>query len=173
MLAVRNGDIDQLGALFDKFHSRLFNFFFMHTGHRQSSEDMVQDVFLRMLKYKHTYRGEGKFTTWMFSIAHNTKIDYYRKSKKAMNFSGDIDLLAESELNPEERVGEADNAALLKKALAGLSEDKREVLVLSRFHHMKYEEIASILNCKVGTVKARVFRALKELSGIYYKLTGE
>ena len=90
-----------------------------------------------------------------------------------MNFSGDIDLIAESELNPEERVGEADNAALLKKALAGLSEDKREVLVLSRFHHMKYEEIASILNCKVGTVKARVFRALKELSGIYYELTGE
>ena len=63
--------------------------------------------------------------------------------------------------------------AFLEEALQQLSQDKREVLVLSRFHDMRYEEIARLLQCEVGTVKVRVYRALKELRGKFCALRGE
>jgi len=173
MLSVKDGDIEKLGLLFDKHHKKLYNFFLNQTGSRQSSEDLVQDVFLRMLKYRHTYRGEGKFTTWMFSIAHNAKIDFYRKSNKQPDLHEEMDIMVSDDLNPEEEVRSKADILLLKRALAMLPENKREVLLLSRFQNLRYEEIAQIMDCKIGTVKARAFRALKELSNIYLELTGE
>jgi RNA polymerase sigma-70 factor (ECF subfamily) len=62
---------------------------------------------------------------------------------------------------------------LLKRALERLPADKREILVLSRFQGMKYEEISSVLNCEVGTVKVRVYRAMRALEQIYFTLAGE
>ena len=62
---------------------------------------------------------------------------------------------------------------LLRRALAGLPGEKREVLIMSRFQDLKYEEIASILKCEVGTVKVRVYRALRELADRFFALSGE
>ena len=66
-----------------------------------------------------------------------------------------------------------DEAEWIQRSLQKLSDDKREVLLLSRFQNMKYEEIARITGCAVGTIKARVHHALKELSVIYKDLSGE
>ena len=172
MLAVRDGDIDKLGLLFEQYHKQLYNFFLRQTGNRHSSEDLVQDVFFRMLKYRHTYRAEGKFTTWMFSIAHNTKIDHFRKKSRRDAEIEETDFLVDENPNPEETLEKQSEAALLQRALAGLSKEKREVLLLSRFQNMKYEEIEQVMGCKVGTIKARVHRALKELAKNYFELTG-
>ena len=79
MCAVRDGDVDKLGELFEKHHKHLYNFFFRQTGKGQESEDLTQDVFFRMLKYRHTYREDGDFKVWMFKIAYNARNDYYKK----------------------------------------------------------------------------------------------
>ena len=73
----------------------------------------------------------------------------------------------------EETVARKQDVAFLREALEKLPEDKREVLVLSRFHDMRYDEIARILKCEVGTVKVRVYRALKELREHFSELRGE
>lgn len=172
MLAVREGDLDKLGLLFEQHHNHLFNFFLRQTRNRQESEDLVQDVFFRILKYRHTYRAEGKFTTWMFSIAHNAKIDYYRKQKHQGAEVEPMDQIMDDGRNPEETVEQENDATFIQKALAKLSDDKREVLLLSRFQDMRYEDIAKVMGCKVGTIKARVHRALKDLAKSYYELTG-
>lgn len=172
MLSVRDGNIDNLGLLFEKYHRQVFNFFLKQTGSQQASEDLVQDVFYRMLKYKHTYRAEGKFTTWMFSIAHNAKIDYYRKRKRKGDALEDTDQLIDQDPGPGDRLEKLDESELIQQALSKLSSDKREVLVLSRFKNLKYEEIGEIMGCKVGTIKARVHRALKELAEHYHELAG-
>ena len=172
MLAVRGGDLDKLGLLFEQYHKHLYNFFLRQTRNPQESEDLVQDVFFRMLKYRHTYRAEGKFTTWMFSIAHNAKIDFYRKKKRRGDKVEEIETLVDVDRNPEEALEQESEASIIKKALAKLSDDKREVLLLSRFQDMRYEEIAKIMGCKVGTIKARVHRALKDLAQNYFELTG-
>jgi RNA polymerase sigma-70 factor (ECF subfamily) len=170
MLAVRDGDVEKLGTLFEKHNRHLYNFFLKQTGSPALSEDFVQDVFLRMLKYRHTYRAEGKFITWMFSIAHNVKTDHYRRKKPGAKSIDERTDLPSLDPDPLESLEDKDRTERLSKALALLPEEKREVLLLSRYQDLKYEEIARILGCKVGTVKARVHYALKELTERYEEL---
>ena len=162
MLAVRDGDLDKLGHLFERYHKRLYNYFLRDLEDPQSSEDIVQEVFLKMLRYRHTYRGEGQFKTWMYSIARNAKIDHFKKSNRYVSTDG-LDALAALNPNPEESYERSSRHGALHDALNRLSEDKRDVLILSRFQNLKYEEISKILDCPVGTIKARVFHAIRDL----------
>jgi RNA polymerase sigma-70 factor (ECF subfamily) len=173
MLAVRDGDLDKLGHLFEKYHKQLYNFFRRQTEDSQLCEDFVQEVFFRMLKYRHTYRGEAKFTTWMFSIAHNARIEHFRRAKHRKNFTDEIDRLVSSQPNPAELTERSGLHEILYKALDRLSDEKREVLVLSRFHNLKYEEISQIMGHPVGTIKARVFHAIKDLRMFFNEQTDE
>jgi RNA polymerase sigma-70 factor (ECF subfamily) len=75
-------------------------------------------------------------------------------------------------IQPTDTAQEAEETALLQRALMGMPEEKREVLVLSRFQDLKYEEIAQLMGCEVGTVKTRVHRALQELREIFFRLQG-
>lgn len=176
MAAVCAGDLDKLGNLFERHQKRLYNYFLRQTKDTQTSEDMVQDAFMKILKYRHTYRGEGKFTTWMFSIAHNAMVDFYRRTKRRSHTVSESDMpegyepISEA-LNPEEEVVRSNQHELLLEALDRLSDEKREALVLSRFHNMKYDEIARVMGCKTGTVKARIHFAIKDLTEIFTALT--
>jgi len=173
MIAVRDGDLDKLGHLFEKYHKQLFNFFRRQTEDVQLCEDFVQEVFLRMLKYRHTYRGEAKFTTWMFSIAHNARIEHFRKKGQRKNFTDEIDNLVSSQPNPAELTERSSLHEILYRALDRLSDEKREVLVMSRFHNLKYEEISRITGHPVGTIKARVFHAIRDLRMFFNEQTDE
>lgn len=173
MLAVRDGDVSKLGMLFDRYHGTLFDFFCRMLGNRTTAEDLVQDVFFRILKYRKTYRDESHFTTWMFHIARNTRIDYFKKHRGEVGFPEEgIDIPSRG-LFPSQQFERDQQSELLKKALLELSEDKRELLVLARYQEMKYEEIAQLLDVEVGVVKVRVHRAVKDLREIYLKLSGE
>src|SRR5215471_3566079 len=79
MKAVRNGEVAKLGLLFDRHHRALFDFFARMTGNRIVAEDLVQDVFFRILKYRATFREESRFKAWMFHIARNARIDHFKK----------------------------------------------------------------------------------------------
>lgn len=167
MLQVREGVGEMLAVLFDRYQSPLFNFYCRLTGDRATSEDLVQDVFFRILKYRQSYRPGTPFRTWIYQIARNARQDYHRKHPAALPF--------EPEMSPAvlsiDAAEAEQQAALLHKALLMLPEEKREVLLLSRFQELKYEEIARMLECEVGTVKVRIHRALRELRVIFEKLS--
>lgn len=167
MLAVKNGDLDRLGQLFERYHVRLYNLFLRQLGERQTSEDLVQEVFLRMLKYRHTYRGEGRFTTWMYTIARNVRADLLRRAARKNDFTHEIEELVSVAPDPAELSQRAGRYENLYRALGRLSDEKREVIELSRFQGLKYEEISEILGCPVGTIKARVFHAIRELRAYF------
>ena len=173
MLKVRDGEVGKLGILFERHHVALYNYFLRQTGKRDASEDLVQEVFLRMLKYRQGYRGESQFTTWMYRIARNAWVDYYKKAKRETSWDDEADEPMSEDSNPSEDLEESQQTAQLRAALAKLAPEKREVLVLSRYQEMKYEEIAELLGCAVGTVKARVHRAIKDLKDIYFELSQE
>src|SRR5687767_15977962 len=78
MQAVRDGEVGKLGVLFERHHVAVFDFLCRMTGDRTAAEDMVQDVFVRMLKYRASFRDDGRFDTWMFRIARNARADYFR-----------------------------------------------------------------------------------------------
>ena len=171
MTRVRDGDVRQLAHLFARHHARLFNFYLRLTGDRESSEDMTQEVFFRMLKYRHTFRGEGEFTTWMYHLARNVHLDSRRRTD---TLSGEeVDGIASTDPHAHDLIERQEGTALVRAALARLPAEKREVLILSRYEGMHYDAIAELLGCSVEAVKVRVHRALQDLRTIYFRLSGE
>jgi len=172
MEEVRDGKVERLAILFERHHVMLFNFFLRLSGNRSVSEDLVQDVFFRILKYRDTYQGESKFTVWMYQIARNVHVDHLRKQKPEVPLDEQFEEPATAETSAIERLTAGVDAALLKKALDRLSLRKREILVLSRFQEMKYREIADLLGCDIGSIKSTIHRAIRELGKIYLELQG-
>ena len=173
MLAVKDGDVAKLGILFERHHRALFDFFARMTGSRQASEDLVQDVFFRILKYRNTYRNESQFTTWMYHIARNTRFDQFKKRRpELIGTDQEVDVPSTG-ISAARQLENDQQTELLERALMKLSDERRELLVLARYREMKYEQIAELLAVDIGTVKVRVYRAMKELREIFLKLSGE
>jgi RNA polymerase sigma factor (sigma-70 family) len=172
MEAVRDGKVEKLAILFERHQTMLFNFFLRLTGHRAASEDLVQEVFIRILKYRAGYMGRSRFNVWMFQIARNAHVDYLRKNKATVGLDEQFHETPGSEPLPDERFELDEEAALVRRALDRLPTQKREILVLFRFQNLKLREIADLLGCQVGTVKVQVHRALKDLGRIYLELQG-
>lgn len=171
MIKVKDGDIEKLGLLFERYKKPLFGFFYGMNRDVALSEDLVQNVFFRILKYRYLFRGEGDFKTWMFHIARNVNHDHFRKTK--WKEKDNIDAWQErlsSDANRQTEFQHDEELELLSMALQRLPDDKREILLLSKFHEKKYREIGEILGCTEGTVKVKVFRALQELKEVYRKL---
>ena len=168
---VKNGDLDKMTMLFERHHRPLFGFFYHMTGKRDFSEDLMQTVFYRMLKYRHSFKGNGEFRNWMYYLAFNVLKDETKKNKRQF-FVRDL-----SEFEDKIEYGELSDHGIqkeqelmeLKNAMAGLSADERKILILSKFQRLQYQEIAGILGISEGAVKVRVHRAFIQLKNIYLK----
>ncbi|MBN1939949.1 MAG: RNA polymerase sigma factor [Candidatus Aminicenantes bacterium] len=164
MAEVKNGDLEKLAVLYEKYNRPLFAFFYKMTSDSQASEDLVHVVFCKVLSYRDRFReNEGTFAVWLFQIARNARIDHYHKEKHLRN-AADVDgLEVKSEADTAGDYERSEKARRMREALNVLTEAQRETLILSRFNGLGYEEIARIMNCRVGTIKARVFRAMETL----------
>jgi RNA polymerase sigma-70 factor (ECF subfamily) len=170
MMLVKDGDTQQLGILFERHHARLYQFCLRMTGSAALAEDLVQDVFTRMLRYSRTFRADSSFLPWAYRLARNATNDHFRKHRHEPPAPEEAPQQADESPGVQHRLEEAETSALLRRALLELPEDKREVLVLSRFHSLKYQEIAELLECSEGAVKVRVHRAVKQLRETYEAL---
>jgi RNA polymerase sigma factor (sigma-70 family) len=172
MQKIQAGDIEKLGLLFERYKRMLFGFFYRVIGNKEVSEDLVQNVFIRILRFKNQFRGEGKFTTWMYRIARNEIADHFKKEKK-LGYKEDVYDLAEK-IDGDPFAGQQslkeDQITLLNYALQKLSNENRELIVMNRYQGLKYKEISEMLDVSEGAVKVRTFRAMNELKKIYSKL---
>ena len=173
MAQVRDGDVGRLGVLFERHHGRLYNYCLRLTGDSETSRDLVQEVFFRMLKYRHTYRDDGSFLPWFYRLARNTCFDHFRGAGREVpaeveSFERPADGPA-----PSEEAERREEVRLLSRALGRLPVDKRELLVMARFGSLGYQEIAEVLGTTVGAVRVRVHRALKDLRQAYRTIERE
>jgi RNA polymerase sigma-70 factor (ECF subfamily) len=172
MLAVKEGKVDKLGLLYERHKKWVFNFFMQMNSNRDLSEDLVQNVFMRMLKYKNTYNEESKFVTWMFQIARNVSHDHFRKNEKYRT-TEDMDRvsykLGQTD-SIEQTIEHNESKRLLHTALQQLPTDKREVLVLSKLKELKYKEVGTIIGCSEDAARTKAHRALKDLKQIYINM---
>ena len=165
MRKLKEGDLDRAGDLFELYHRPLYNFFLKTTYHRDASLDMTQTVFYRMINYRQSYRSGYPFRSWIYQIARNVLSDYYQKEQpKAFVDIESIGEEAEGSTNSEE------NYRQLYRALARLEQEQRELLVMSKFQKMKYQEIATIMNTTVSNVKVKVHRAMQQLKQHYHQI---
>ena len=174
MLKVKNGDIDKMGLLYERYNRQLYRFLFNMTRQKELSEDMVQNIFLRMLKYPDGFMGFGEFKMWMYHIARNTVYDHFRKVKRTpahsdlTNYEDRID----GQQNADTQMEKEQELKMLETAMGNLSDENRELLILCRFQELKYHEIARLLNTTEGAVKVRVHRALNQLKSNYMRIDG-
>src|SRR5437016_11905293 len=115
MAQVREGEVEKLGVLFERHHQSLFGFFVRLTGRREFSEDLVQEVFFRMLKYRHTFQPENPFRSWMFQVARNAHFDALRKRQRETRSDGSesVEEMISPEPPPDERAGQQQEIGLL------------------------------------------------------------
>ena len=172
MLKVKNGDLDKLGLLFERHHRALFGFLFHMTEQRELSEDMVQNVFYRVLKYRHTFRGDGEFRTWMYHMARNVMNDHGRAIKRTVKHQdvSEMEDTISGGFAADESLQKKQDLAMLQNALSQLNEESREILILSKFQELKYNEIAQIMEITEGAVKVRVHRAISQLKNTFLQI---
>ncbi len=172
MLSVRDGDVQKLGGLFDKYSKWLYNYFQIQIKDRLRSEDLVQNVFYNILKYRHTYKDKADFKVWMYTIARNEKIKYF-KNNRFLGEDNDLAQTNEGARNPENDLKHKTDIDHLNMALEKISADNRELIILSKFNGLPYSQISEIMGCTVGAIKVRMFRAIKELKDQFVKIAGD
>lgn len=173
MLQVQKGQLECLAVLFESNKVRLFNFFRRMGNSPEVSEDLVQETFMRVLSYKSTYNGDAAFRTWLFGIARNVSVDHFRKYKNAMNSEEFDETTIDDESTLCDEFLEQQKHNLFNKALLNIPAELREILVLSRFQQLRYEEIAEMVNCNLNTLKSRMSLAIVKLKESYNRLNGE
>jgi RNA polymerase sigma factor (sigma-70 family) len=169
-----HGDLAGMSEIYDRRHRALFRFFFRLIGRQAAAEDLTHEVFLRMIRYRHTYQAGDLFEAWMYRIARNVFADHTKKHRlETPAAEGQMELVESGRPTPLESAMKQQDLALLHRALRELPDDKRELIVLSRFQGLSYEQIGQITGCETGTVKVRVFRAMKEMGQVFHDLRRE
>jgi RNA polymerase sigma factor (sigma-70 family) len=170
MEAVKNGDLQQASVLFDRYNKRIFNFLARMTMDREVAEDLTQNVFLRLIKYKHSYREGNRFQSWIYQVARNVFSDHYQAHKNKKSNFIDVEKMSDHMADREESAEMEEREKILHRSLAMLSDEQRELLVLTRFQQMKYEDVAVIMETTVANIKVKVHRAIAKLREHYFEL---
>jgi len=170
MEAMKKGDLQQASLLFERYHKRIFNFLARMTMDRTLAEDLTQNVFVRMIKYRNSYREGAKFQSWIYQIARNIFADHYQENKNRRHGFIDVQKIEGTMADSDEMQMMDEREELLHKCLARLEPDQRELLVLTRFQHMKYEEVATIMDTTVANIKVKVHRAIGKLREFYFEM---
>ncbi len=154
---------EDLSGLFDHLHISIFRYIFVRTGYnRERAEDMTQNVFLKAWEKREQYDcRRSSLRNWIYAIARNHVIDYYRSPKPQFESDGDYE-----ESVGEEETSHLDNSLLagtVMKELKTLDQDDREVITLRYINEMSIKDIAEIINKSNNATKVMIHRALKKL----------
>jgi RNA polymerase sigma factor (sigma-70 family) len=173
MLLVKEGHLSELTELFERYHVKLYNFFLRLTLEKATSEDLTQNLFYRVVKYRLSWQpANGSFRSWIYRMARNVHADFCKQSQKVPGRPGNredaVGDLEGGEVSDEGGYTE-EHYSRLDRALAGLQPNQREILILSRYQGLKYEEIARIKESSVPAIKVQVHRAIKHLRNLYFK----
>ncbi len=136
--------------------------FFRRMGDYTHAEDLTQETFVRLFKYRKRYQPKAKFTTFLYTLARRAWIDHRRRAGRREEayeaFASEMDVRLDTGTGSEREMHHR-----VRKALAGLSEEMRGCVIMSVYQGFKYEEIARIMDVPLGTVKTRVFNAMRKL----------
>jgi RNA polymerase sigma-70 factor (ECF subfamily) len=167
-------------ALIDAYNRPLYGFLYRLTGNRDDADDLLQEVFVRLVRTIDRYEHDGRFEAWVFRIALNLARDRIRRvrkspivpaSERGWNDDDDLerqplDQAADDQMTPDERAELTDEMDRLQGALAQLGEAEREVIMLRHFSAMSFGDIARLMGTPLGTALARSHRGLRRLREI-------
>jgi len=160
-LMVRYQQADRAAAtdLIELLSPPLYRFFAAQMGSRSDAEDMLQDVWLRIHRVRHTYRPNDPLLPWVYAIARRVRVDHFRKGHRIAMHETEVDVLPE----PPARPDNTNNLPTFDELVAPLSESQREVLTMLKVNGLSIQEIALATSSTTGAVKQKVHRAYERL----------
>src|SRR5499433_1045045 len=161
---IRRGDTAGAAELFERYAPALLRFTDRLLSDRASAEEVTQEVFVKLIARAHQYDGRAEVSSWLFAIAANACRDRRRRDRRAtvVPLEGVPEPVQKGD-GIESVLSDRERREAVRRALAALSEEQREALVLARYHGLPYAEIAEVLGISVGAVKTRIFRAVETL----------
>ena len=176
--AVLDGDVNAYEALVKEYEKNVYNLALRMTGNSEDAADMAQEAFIKAYNSLTAFRGDSKFSVWLYRIVSNVCLDFLRirSRKQTVSLSTENDDGEEVELDiadethsPEQLLDRSLTRDAVRRGLAALPPDHREILLLREIQGLSYEEIADVLGLEAGTVKSRIFRARKKLCSFLIK----
>jgi RNA polymerase sigma-70 factor (ECF subfamily) len=165
---VQKGDLAAFDMLFSRYQVKILNLISRYVRDSEEVQDVAQEAFIKAYRALPRFRGDSAFYTWLYRIAINTaKNHLVARSRRPpssdvdvedADYRDDADMLRESE-DPESALKRDQLKAVIDQAITELPDDLRSALTLREFDGLSYEQIAQILECPVGTVRSRIFRA--------------
>jgi RNA polymerase sigma-70 factor (ECF subfamily) len=179
MLRVRGDDAEAFEELMLRYQNRVVSLLGHITGRRDMAEDLAQDVFLRIYRARKRYVPGSKFSTWLFTIAHNVALNAQRtlSRRREVNLASnsaddsgpnslDAAAVAASGLMPTRQLDKLELRDVINMAVAALNERQREAVLLNKFEHLSYEEIAEVMELTPSAVKSLLTRARANLRDV-------
>ncbi|MEA4960515.1 RNA polymerase sigma factor [Lutispora sp.] len=169
----KKGNLDAFEELISAYEKKAYNIAYRMMGNEEDAKDMAQEAFIKIYKSIQNFREESSFSTWLYRIVTNVCLDELRKRKNnrqvplELNIETDkgsaiVELSAEKE-TPEDIYERVEKRQLIQNAISSLGDDYKTVIILRDIQGFGYEEIASMLNCSLGTIKSRINRARNQL----------
>ena len=156
----RGGDREAFGALVEQYRDNVYRLAYRMCGNAYDADEAAQEAFVAAWRALPNFRGDAKFSTWLYRLTTNAAIDVMRREKRHQTVGdGEMMELADDADSPQETVERTEQQEAVQKALATLSEEYREVLLLRYMEELDYAEIAEVLQLPSGTVKSRINRA--------------
>jgi len=175
---IKAGDADAFEEIVKTYEKPIYNLALRYTANPDDAFDVTQDVFLRVYRSIDTFKGQSKFSTWLYQIATNICIDYCRKASRKKEISmvvtdesgeeTEMDF-ADTSPTPEQSVEHTELREEITRCIEKLGDEHRMILILRDIDGLSYQEIGSILGMEQGTVKSRLFRAREKLRGLLLK----
>lgn len=173
--ACQEGDPSSFNMLVWRWEKPLYNFIYKYVGNATLAEDLVQDTFIRVLKSIKRYTHQGSFSTWLYRIAVNLCKDHLKRKRLPMVSLHDYyttgsgekiyvqDRVADERARTDDSLKAEEREELVRRLLAGLPEEQRIVILLKEYQELTFREIAEVLEVPEGTVKSRLYHALKAM----------
>lgn len=169
---VLDGNTNAFEDIVREYEKNVYNIALRMSGDREDALDISQESFMKAYHSLHSYRGDSRFSVWLYRIVSNTCLDFLRERKRR----AEVPLEREDEegereqadirderLSPETLFEQKVTREALRRGLESLPEDQRKILLLREIQGFSYEEIGQILSLESGTVKSRIFRARRKL----------
>ncbi len=169
---VLQGDVNAFEKLVTEYEKGVYAIALRMTGNPEDASDMTQEAFIKAYNSLQSFRGDSKFSVWLYRIASNVCLDFLRSRsrKPTVSLSVEDDEGEETQLDvadesqsPELLLERSLTRDAVQRGLQALAPDYRQILLLREIQGLSYEEIADVLRIEVGTVKSRIFRARKRL----------
>jgi RNA polymerase sigma-70 factor (ECF subfamily) len=166
---LRRRDPDLLDRLIEQYQHRLLRYLVYLSGNRELAEDLFQETWIRVLERGYQYDGKHEFSTWLYAVARNLTIDYFRK-KSPLSLDGLMEDEEHPQLEPADNrplawevVQQHEQAERISAALVSIPAEYRETVMLRFQEGLALDEIATVTGTKLGTVKSRLYRGLNLL----------